>query len=123
MPALFSSLAGVLLFAAALRAAEASAPLPRPESWTLAGPLGPVPERKSDALPLSDQENRGGWKPYDPMTDEFEGGALDESRWWPRNPTWAGRRPALFQPHNVEVRYGKLRLAMRKEEVEAMSRE
>lgn len=90
------------------------------QEWTREGPLGPTPARVSDALPLSDQENRGRWQCYEPMTDEFEGKELDPKKWWPRNPEWKGRQPAYFWPGNVKVEGGKLHLTMRKEEVPEM---
>ncbi|MDI6447752.1 family 16 glycosylhydrolase [Anaerobaca lacustris] len=95
----------------------------RPESWVRTGPLGPVPERVSDRLPLSDQSNEGDWVSYEPMTDEFDGTALDPNKWWPRNPGWLGRQPAYFWPGNVTVSDGKLHLAMRREEVPEMPKD
>jgi len=76
--------------------------------------------RVTDSHPLSDQANAGGWKVYEPMTDEFEGGTLDTAKWLDRNPDWLGRQPALFYPGNVEVRDGKLHLSMKKEEAPDM---
>ena len=58
----------------------------------------------------------GQWTPFEPMTDEFEAGKLDETKWWPCNPGWKGRQPALFLPKNVAVSSGKLHLTMRKED-------
>lgn len=87
------------------------------EGWTRVGALGETPQRKNEQYPLSDQDNKGGWFPYDVMTDEFNGDKLDSSKWWDFNPRWLGRKPALFLPHNVEVREGKLRLTMRNENV------
>jgi len=84
--------------------------------WQIAPETTPTfPERVSDALPLSDQANVGGWEPYAPLTDEFDGDALDASVWWDHNPGWLGRQPAFFSPGNVAVRDGKLHLSMRKE--------
>ncbi|MDH7571002.1 MAG: family 16 glycosylhydrolase [Armatimonadota bacterium] len=87
-----------------------------PKAWFTAAPgeFHPV-ARVTDALPLSDQENRGRWTPYLPLTDEFEGTALDGEKWWDHNPDWKGRQPALFSPSNVAVREGKLQLTMRKD--------
>ncbi len=95
----------------------------RPASWTRTEPLGPVPTRISDRLPLSDQGNEGRWLPYGPMTDEFEDTALDPDRWWPRNPGWLGRQPAYFWPGNVTVSDGKLHLVMRRQEVPEMPKD
>jgi hypothetical protein len=84
--------------------------------WTRVGGLGPTPERRTDKLPLSDQDNAGRWARYEPMTDEFDGDALDAAKWLPRIPTWKGRQPALFWDKNVAVRGGQLHLTMRKQE-------
>ena len=73
-------------------------------------------KRVTDAFPLSDQENRTGWVKYEPMSDEFGGDRLDETKWWPRNPTWKGRQPGFFSPRNVKVEGGMLHLTMKKEE-------
>jgi hypothetical protein len=59
----------------------------------------------------------GKWVPIAELTDEFEGPKLDAAKWYDHNPTWIGRQPALFAKSNVEVRDGKLHLAMRKEDV------
>ena len=87
------------------------------EGWVREGDLGARPERVTDALLLSEQDGKGSWVPYAPMTDEFEGAKLDLRKWWPRNPRWLGRQPAYFWPGNVTVSDGKLHLTMRKEEV------
>jgi len=57
----------------------------------------------------------GTWEPFAPMTDEFDGPVLDESKWHPRNPDWPGRPPAFFNPKNVSVREGMLHLEAKKE--------
>lgn len=103
--------------------AACNAEAKRPESWVRTGPLGPVPARVSDRLPLSDQGSEGDWVPYEPMTDEFDGRALDPNKWWPRNPGWLGRQPAYFWPGNVTVSDGKLHLTMRREEVPEMPKD
>jgi len=84
------------------------------KGWTLVGPLVDPPTRTTDRLPLSDQTNLGGWVPNPTFSDEFEGNALDASKWWPTNPKWQGRQPALFHPSNVKVADGELQLTMRK---------
>ena len=33
----------------------------------------------TDAYPLSDQQNKGGWMKFEPMSDEFEGKELDRT--------------------------------------------
>jgi len=50
------------------------------------------------------------------LSDEFEGGKLDTSKWFPNNPTWLGRKPGYFYNKNVTVSNGKLHLTMKKEE-------
>ncbi|MGD0089877.1 MAG: family 16 glycosylhydrolase [Planctomycetota bacterium] len=79
-------------------------------------PFVPV-KRTSDDFPLSDQENKGGWVKYEPMSDEFNGDKLDEAKWWPFNPTWKGRYPGLFRKENVTVSGGQLHLTMKKEPI------
>lgn len=96
---------------------------PKPENWTASGELGPVTTRVTEALPLSDQANAGHWQRYEPMSDEFTGGVLDPNKWWPKNPGWLGRQPALFYPGNVQVSDGKLHLTMRKQEVPEMPKD
>jgi beta-glucanase (GH16 family) len=76
--------------------------------------------RVTDAFPLSDQNNKGKWRKYDAMSDEFEGNALDAAKWWPSNPDWNGRQPGFFHAGNVAVSDGKLHLTMRKQEVPEM---
>jgi len=59
----------------------------------------------------------GKWKPIAELTDEFEGSRLDPAKWHDTNPSWKGRKPALFRPSNVRVEGGKLHLTMRCEDV------
>ncbi|KAI9003432.1 concanavalin A-like lectin/glucanase domain-containing protein [Hyaloraphidium curvatum] len=84
-------------------------------NWTRAGPLGDLPQRTSDVLPLSDQANAGGWVRYDAMWDEFDGPALDAAKWRPSLPWWQGRPPAWFDPKNVAVQESCLTLTMKKD--------
>jgi len=95
----------------------------KPESWVAEGPLGTVPTRVSESLPLSDQTDEGHWERYEPLSDEFAGSELDPNKWWPRNPGWLGRQPAFFHPGNVAVSDGKLHLTMRKQEVPEMPKD
>lgn len=92
------------------------------KGWTRVGLLGETPERITDAFPLSDQKNEGGWVRYEPMSDEFDGDALDAAKWSPIHPRWKGRQPALFWDRNVRVAEGELQLIMRKEEAPGMPR-
>lgn len=85
--------------------------------WTRKGSLGETPKHITDAFPLSDQENKGGWTKFDPMSDEFEGKELDQSKWHVGLEWWKGRQPALFSEKNVTVSDGKLHLTMRKEKL------
>jgi beta-glucanase (GH16 family) len=94
-----------------------------PDSWIRVGQLGPEAKRMTDALPLSDQTDQGGWERYELQSDEFEGVELDPNKWWPKNPGWLGRQPAFFYPGNVHVSDGKLHLTMRKQEVAEMPKD
>jgi beta-glucanase (GH16 family) len=85
--------------------------------WNRTGPLGNTPKHVTDAFPLSDQGNKGGWVRFEPMTDEFEGNELDRSKWVVGLEWWKGRQPALFSEKNVTVSDGKLHLTMRKEKL------
>jgi hypothetical protein len=59
-------------------AAAAATPEKRPaKMWNLTGPLRETPKRVTDAFPLSDQQNKGGWVKFEPMTDEFDGNELE----------------------------------------------
>ena len=63
-------------------AAAAAAPEKRPTKiWNLTGPVGETPKHVTDAFPLSDQQNKGQWIKFEPMTDEFEGQELDRGKW------------------------------------------
>lgn len=85
--------------------------------WNRTGPLGETPRCVTDAFPLSDQRNEGGWTKFEPMSDEFDGDDLDLSKWNRGMYWWKGRQPALFSDKNVTVSDGKLQLTMRKEAV------
>ena len=65
--------------------------------WSRTGPLGETPKRVTDAFPLSDQENKGGWVEFEPMSDEFEGNRLDLDKWELGIAPWKGRPPAPLQ--------------------------
>ncbi len=87
------------------------------KQWTLKGPLTELPQRVSEVLPLSDQQNKAGWMKFEPMWDEFDGPALDTNKWTVGMYWWQGRQPAWFNPRNVVVQNGQLHLTMRREEV------
>lgn len=57
------------------------------------------------------------WEPIPSMTDEFDGGALDATKWHACNPTWLGRQPGYFSPDNVTVSDDQLHLTMRAEDL------
>jgi beta-glucanase (GH16 family) len=95
----------------------------RPKGWVRVGELGPEPKRITDEFPLSDQGNKGHWKKYKLMSDEFDGSELNSGKWFPTNPRWLGRQPAYFYPGNVKVSNGKLHLTMRKQEVPEMPKD
>src|SRR5580693_3471796 len=106
----------ILVLCAAL--AAAATPEKRPTKiWNRIGPLGESPEHVTDAYPLSDQQNKGGWVKFEPMSDEFEGKELDGSKWTLGIVGSKGRQPALFSDKNVTVSDGKLHLTMRKEKL------
>lgn len=95
-------------------------PPPHEAGWAdiKPAPLEPA-KRLNDDWPLSDQENKGGWVKYEPMSDEFNGDKLDETKWWPFNPTWKGRYPGLFRKENVTLSGGQMHLTMKKEPIPA----
>jgi beta-glucanase (GH16 family) len=93
--------------------------------WTRMGGLGAVPEHTRKDLPLSDQQNQAGWVLDAQFTDEFDGPELDLKRWHlnPGAPNdWLGREPALFDPANVSVKDGQLRIDFRKPDAEEMKK-
>ncbi|VVN78568.1 family 16 glycosylhydrolase [Pseudomonas fluorescens] len=87
-------------------------------SWTRVGPLGTLPKQTNTDLPLSDQANVGQWVLDRQFSDDFNGAALDTSRWHVNNATGTdslGRKPALFMPNNAVVNNGNLNITFRKE--------
>lgn len=69
----------------------------------------------SQPAPFSDPDNEGGWVLNEAVSDEFDGTALDTSKWFIEGQNgdyyiWKGRAPAQFVPHNVIVEDGKLKL-------------
>jgi beta-glucanase (GH16 family) len=116
-PKMMASLTAILFFAIGQTAFAATTSFNEKtiKQWTLKGPLTNCPVRKSEALPLSDQENKSGWTKFDDLWDEFDGSALDTNKWIVGMAWWQGRQPAWFSPRNVEVGEGQLHLTMRKE--------
>ena len=106
----------VVLLLGAVTHAEEKRPT---KIWNRTGPLGDTPKHVTDAYPLSDQQNKGQWVKFEPMTDEFDGKELDRNKWLVGMDGWKGRQPALFSAKNVTVSDGKLHLTMRKEKLPA----
>jgi beta-glucanase (GH16 family) len=107
-----------ILLAPCAAPAAAATPEKRPvKIFNQTGPLGETPKRVTESLPLSDQQNKGGWVKFEPMSDEFEGRELDRGKWTLGMYWWKGRQPALFSDKNVTVSEGKLHLTMRKEKL------
>jgi beta-glucanase (GH16 family) len=50
------------------------------------------------------------WELIPELTDEFNGSELDTAKWMPQHAYWEGRQPSRFDPANVSVRGGSLRL-------------
>lgn len=50
------------------------------------------------------------WEPIAGLSDEFDGTALDATKWQPMCPYWKGREPSQFERANVDVRDGQLLL-------------
>ncbi len=94
----------------------------RNSGWTRTGELGATPQRVDPALPLADQQNRGGWIAFEPFSDEFNASVLDSRKWEPMR-AWKGRPPGLFRSSNVTLTNGCLALTMRKETVPEMAKD
>jgi beta-glucanase (GH16 family) len=80
-----------------------------PGTWTRVGALGPTPTPTHPELPLSDQDNHGGWVLDPEFSDDFSAAFPNPARWHIQ-PTvkgdWSGRPPALFYPPNVRTGNG-----------------
>lgn len=79
--------------------------------------LNVVTELQAQDYPFSDQSNSGGWILNETISDEFNGAALDKTKWWIlgengdyRN-KWKGRAPGQFAAHNARVENGNLILS------------
>lgn len=81
--------------------------------------IPPVDNEIDSAYPLSDQSNVGLWILNTEVSDEFDGVALDESKWLiqGRNgefqSNFKGRAPSQFSTNNVRLEDGKLKLETR----------
>ncbi|WP_299556468.1 family 16 glycosylhydrolase [Seonamhaeicola sp.] len=79
----------------------------------------PVDNTPTADYPLSDQTNIGKWVLNTDLSDEFEGTALDETKWLiqGRNgeykSNFRGRPPSQFSTDNVRLEDGKLKLETR----------
>ncbi|MBJ2173589.1 family 16 glycosylhydrolase [Aureibaculum sp. A20] len=65
--------------------------------------------------PFSDPENKEGWVLNEEISDEFEGTAIDTTKWFVEGQNgdyyiWKGRAPSQYAPHNVVVENGNLKL-------------
>lgn len=86
---------------------------PKLKTWIHEGPLPYEIERQNDHYPLSDQQNNGCWKLYEPLTDEFESG-FDAEKWIRKPGGWKGR-VSMFYEDNVQVYDGMLHIICKKE--------
>jgi len=48
------------------------------------------------------------WQAIPELSDEFNGNALDQTKWLPKIPYWNGREPSAHDPANVSVEDGML---------------
>lgn len=72
-----------------------------------AGPLAADPyQMVRSALPMPPVGSH--WQQVPQLSDEFDGGELDASRWIPYHPYWQGRAPSRFDTNNVSVGDGLL---------------
>jgi beta-glucanase (GH16 family) len=81
-------------------------------------PLALSQNEASQFSPLSDPENRGGWVLVNAMSDEFNQDQLDTRKWWVEGTggtykKWSGRQPAQYNPDNVRVEEGRLKIGAR----------
>ena len=79
-------------------------------AWALssAAMAAPAPPALPPALPPPPAGFR--WQRVPALTDEFGGRRLDTRRWLTHHPYWNGREPSRFEPANVGVSGGELRL-------------
>jgi beta-glucanase (GH16 family) len=87
-----------------------------PLGWLRTDPLDPAPARPHPDLPLSDQDNKGGWTLDPKFSDDFSATSIDLNRYVLSSSFhgWAGRKPGLFMPDHVSMSDGTLRLKIDK---------
>jgi hypothetical protein len=70
----------------------------------------------SQVLPLTDPQNSGNWVLNPDVSDEFDGGTLDEIKWQIQGKdgiyksNFIGRQPSQFSPNNAFVEADKLKI-------------
>lgn len=64
---------------------------------------------------LADTPPHGRWQPLPALWDEFNGNALDTSRWESRSPYYQGKPPGQYSTRNIDVDQGMLKLWARAE--------
>jgi beta-glucanase (GH16 family) len=106
-----------------VRASQASPPGSNCD-WTLPTLAVQAPVTTySSQFPLSDQSNTGNWIANPALSDEFNGGVLDSTKWQPKISGWSGRQPGLIVPQNVSESNGTLNLKMVHQSVPAIYHE
>jgi beta-glucanase (GH16 family) len=46
------------------------------------------------------------------LSDDFENGQINDSRWFPNNPKWKGRHPSIFANENSFIKNGALNIVL-----------
>ncbi|MDE0346987.1 MAG: family 16 glycosylhydrolase [Boseongicola sp.] len=77
--------------------------------------VSPGEPSEAGVYPASDPSNTGGWILREDISDEFDGSAIDKSKWFVQGDNgdyyiWKGRAPSQFAAHNVIVEDGLLKL-------------
>ncbi len=73
-------------------------------------------QEEKAVYPLSDSSNTGNWVLLEELSDEFESGQLDTSKWFIQGTdgvyksNFIGRPPSQFSIHNAVVEDGKLKI-------------
>ncbi|GAB0490667.1 hypothetical protein MMPV_001904 [Pyropia vietnamensis] len=61
-----------------------------------------------NVMPVHPSVSAYTWTPIPHVWDEWNGNALDSTKWHDHNPGWKGRKPGLFHPKNVRVAKSQL---------------